>query len=223
MQQEDRSAVVFDLDGVLVDSEGLWDAVRRGLAADSGRPWPQEATRAMLGMNTAEWSQYLVDVVGVPGPPEQAAETVIDRMAAAYAEHLPLLPGATSTVTRLAARWPLGLATSSPPRLIDVVLRTAGVTECFAAVLSTEDVEAGKPSPAVYRTVVEQLGADPARTVAIEDSTNGVRAAAGAGLAVIAVPRPDFPPSADALALTAARVDRLDDVTVELVERVMSP
>ncbi len=98
----DVQAVVFDLDGVLIDSEQLWDVVRRGLADEAGRPWPAEATRAMQGMSTAEWSTYLTDVVGVPGKPEDVAVTVIDRMAARYDAQLPLLPGAVEVVAPLA-------------------------------------------------------------------------------------------------------------------------
>src|SRR4051812_34422904 len=123
---EGVQAVVFDLDGVLVDSEQLWDVVRRGLAGEAGRPWPAEATRAMQGMSTAEWSAYLTDVVGVPGKPEDVAVTVVDRMAEQYGTRLPLLPGAVEVVERLGRRWPLGLASSSPRRLIDSVLETAG-------------------------------------------------------------------------------------------------
>jgi HAD superfamily hydrolase (TIGR01509 family) len=210
-------AVVFDLDGVLIDSEQLWDVVRRGLADEASRPWPAEATRAMQGMSTAEWSTYLTDVVGVPGKPEDVAVTVIDRMAARYDAQLPLLPGAVEVVERLARRWRLGLASSSPRRLIDTVLAATGLVQQFQVSVSTEEVPAGKPSPAVYQTVVQRLGVDPSRAVAIEDSSNGLRSAAAAGLSVLAVPHPAFPPSADALALADVVVNSLDEITPELV------
>lgn len=214
---DDVQAVVFDLDGVLIDSEELWDEVRRDLAADSGRPWPAAATRAMLGMSTPEWSAYLVDEVGIPGRPEDVASLVIDRMADRYRARLPLLPGAVEAVRRLGERWPLGLATSSPRRLIDAVLAAAGLTSSFRVSVSTEEVTAGKPSPAVYLDAARRLGIDPRRGVAIEDSSNGLRAAAAAGLRVIAVPNAAFPPAEDALGLAAAVVRSLDDVTAELV------
>ncbi|MGH3781392.1 MAG: HAD family hydrolase [Pseudonocardiaceae bacterium] len=210
--------VVFDLDGVLVDSEELWDAVRRGVAAEAGRPWPPEATRAMQGMSTAEWSAYLTDVVGVPVEPEQVAATVIDRMAAQYEIRLPLLPGAVEVVQRLGRRWPLGLASSSPRRLIDTVLESDGLAQRLQVSVSTEEVGAGKPSPAVYQTVAQRLGVHPRQAIAIEDSTNGLRSAATAGLGVLAVPNAAFRPSADALALADVVVDSLDEITVELVE-----
>jgi HAD superfamily hydrolase (TIGR01509 family) len=213
-------AVVFDLDGVLVDSEGQWDEVRRGLAADAGLPWPDEATRAMQGMSTAEWSAYLADVVGVPGDPEHLAATVIDRMQARYRSRLPLLPGAVEVVQRLGSHWTLGVATSSPRRLLGIVLESAGLAEWFRVSVSTEDVPAGKPSPAVYEEVVRQLEVDRQRAVAIEDSSNGLRSAAAAGLRVIAVPNADFPPAEDALALASVVVHSLDEITAELVASV---
>lgn len=210
-------AVVFDLDGVLVDSEGLWDVVRRGVAAEAGRPWPAQATRAMQGMSTAEWSTYLREVVGVPGAPQQVAATVVERMAAQYHARLPLYPGALEVVQRLGRRWPLGLASSSPRRLIDTVLQAAGLVQWFPVSVSTEEVEAGKPSPMVYQTVVQRLGVDPSQAIAIEDSSNGLRSAAAAGLGVLAVPNTAFPPSQDALALAEVIVDSLEEITPELV------
>ncbi|HEY6421979.1 MAG TPA: HAD family phosphatase [Pseudonocardiaceae bacterium] len=210
-------AVVFDLDGVLVDSEELWDVVRRGVAAETGRSWPAEATRAMQGMSTPEWSAYLTDVVGVPAEPDEVAATVIDRMAAEYAARLPLLPGAVEVVERLGRRWPLGLASSSPRRLIDTVLESAGLVRRFQVSVSTEEVGAGKPSPVVYQTVAQRLSVEPLQAVAIEDSSNGLRSAAAAGMGVLAVPHAAFPPAADALALADAVVDSLDEITVELV------
>jgi HAD superfamily hydrolase (TIGR01509 family) len=217
MMAGDVRAVVFDLDGVLVDSEELWDVVRRGVAAEAGRPWSPGATRAMQGMSTAEWSAYMAGPVGVPVAPEEVAATVIDRMAAQYDTRLPLLPGAVEVVERLGRRWPLGLASSSPRRLIDTVLESAGLARWFQVSVSTEQVGAGKPSPAVYQTVVQQLGVDSSRAIAIEDSSNGLRSAATAGLGVLAVPNATFPPSEDALALADVVVDSLDQITVDLV------
>jgi HAD superfamily hydrolase (TIGR01509 family) len=215
---DDIKAVVFDLDGVLIDSEGAWDEVRRGLAAEYGEPWPDDATHRMMGMSTQEWSTYLVDTVGIPGSPAEVAQNVIDRVAARYAEHLPLLPGAVEGVRRLAQRWPLGLASSSPRRLIDFVLSAADLTDRFRVTLSTEQVAEGKPSPAVYLEAASLLGVPADAVVAIEDSSNGMRSAARAGMRVVAVPRPEFPPAPDAVALADAVVHDLDEVTPELVE-----
>ena len=215
-------AVVFDLDGVLVESEELWDEVRRGLAAAAGRPWPADATRALQGMSTPEWSGYLVDTVGIPGPPSAVAATVIDAMAASYERHLPLLPGAVDAVHRLGAHWPLGLASSSPRRLIDVVLAAADLQRDFAVTVSTEEVAAGKPSPLVYTAAVRRLGVGPAAAVAIEDSSNGLRAAHAAGLRVVAVPHAAFPPAPEALRLADRTVTSLAGISVVEVERLLA-
>ena len=209
---------LFDLDGVLIDSEGRWDEIRRRLAQEAGRQWPAEATRAMQGMSTSEWSGYLVSRVGLPGTAERVAEQVIAAMAELYARDVPLIPGAVEAVQRLADRWPLGLASSSPRTLIDAVLAASGLDGQFQVTVSTEEVAAGKPSPVVYSRVVDLLGVEPAQTVAVEDSSNGLRSASGAGLVVVAVPHDAFPPADDALALAAVTLGSLDDLTPELVD-----
>ncbi|MDO5498100.1 MAG: HAD family phosphatase [Propionibacteriaceae bacterium] len=213
-------AFVFDMDGTLTDTESLWDEVRRGLAAEAGLEWPDEATDAMMGMSTAEWSAYLVDTVGLPGPPERAADEVIDAMAARYHQHLPTLPGAVDSVRRVAALLPIGLASSSPRRLIDAVLDELGLADLFGATVSTEEVERGKPAPDGFLRVCELLGADPTRCAAVEDSSNGLRSAHAAGMTVIAVPHQWHEPAADALALAAAVVPSLDDLDEGLLTRL---
>lgn len=210
-------AVVFDLDGVLVDSEPLWDEIRRAVVADAGRAWPTDATRALQGMSTPEWSAYLIDVIGVPGRPADVAAMVIDAMVARYRKNLPLLPGAIEAVERLANHWPLGLASSSPRQLIATVLDSADLASRFQVTVSTEEVTAGKPSPAVYNDVVRRLAADASRVVAIEDSSNGLRSASAAGVRVIAIPNRTYPPQPDALALASTVVASLDDLTQALV------
>ena len=213
-------AVVFDLDGVLVDSEQVWDEARRGLAAAHGVPWPEGATRAMMGMSSPEWSRYVGEEVGVPlGPPEVNRE-VLDRVLAAYARDLPLLPGAREAVERLGEAWPLALASSSNREVIDVVLARMGVAERFAATVSSEEVERGKPSPDVYVEAVRRLGVEPPAAVAVEDSHNGIRSARAAGMAVIAIPNPHFPPGDEALALATVTIESLDGLTVEAVRRL---
>lgn len=212
------AAVVFDLDGVLIDSEQLWDEVRRGLAAEADRSWPAEATSDMQGMSTPEWSAYLVERVGVPGPPERVAAEVVARMADRYRHGVPLLPGADAAVRALADRWPLAVASSSPPALIREVLSRAGLADRFRALVSSEEVDSGKPAPDVYLAAAERLDVPPRRCLAIEDSANGLRAAAAAGMTVIAVPNPHYPPPEDALELAAAVVDTAGDLTPALVE-----
>jgi HAD superfamily hydrolase (TIGR01509 family) len=193
-------AVVFDLDGVLVDSEPVWEEVRRGLVAERGGHWAPDAQRRLMGMSTPEWARYLSEDLGVGLPPGQVAEQVIERMAARYRAHLPLMPGAVEAVGRLAARWPLGLASSAPAVLIGTVLEAAGLRPCFQVTMSTEQVPHGKPAPDIYLAVAGRLGVPPSRCAAVEDSSNGLRSAAAAGMRVIAIPHPRYPPDADALA-----------------------
>ncbi|MGE5287070.1 MAG: HAD family hydrolase [Micromonosporaceae bacterium] len=197
-------AVVFDLDGVLVDSEPVWEQVRRQVVAEHGGHWTPEAQQRLMGMSTAEWARYLSEDLGVSLPPDTVAALVVERMAARYRDHVPLLPGAARAVRSMATRWPLGLASSSPPTLIDTVLDSARLRACFLATMSTEQVARGKPAPDVYLCVADQLGHRPEQCVAVEDSTNGLRSAGAAGFLVIAVPRPAYPP--DPSALDAARL-----------------
>ena len=197
-------AVVFDLYGVIVDSEPVWEQVRRQVVADHGGRWLPEAQQRLLGMSTGEWARYLSQDLGVGLPPETVAATVIEGMQARYRDGVPLMPGAAEAVRRLAARWPLGLASSSPPALIGTVLDAAGLRGCFAVTLSTEQVQRGKPAPDIYLAVTDRLGRPPGGCAAIEDSTNGLLSAAAAGLQVIAVPHPRYPP--DPAAQHAARL-----------------
>jgi HAD superfamily hydrolase (TIGR01509 family) len=211
-------AVVFDLDGVLIDSEPVWEQVRRGYVAEAGGEWQPDSQQRLMGMSTPEWARYLSGELGVGRPPDVVAAEVIDRMARRYEDGLPLLPGAVEAVRRVAGRWPLALASSSPRRLIDAVLAGAGLTGYFAVTMSTEEVARGKPAPDVYLSVASKLGVPPGAAVAIEDSSNGLRAAHAAGMRVVAVPHPAYPPQPDALALADRVVTRLDELTPEALE-----
>jgi HAD superfamily hydrolase (TIGR01509 family) len=198
------SAIVFDLDGVLVDSEQLWDDARRALVADRGATWLPGATRAMMGMSAPEWSGYMHEELGVDLAPAEISSAVVDWLERIYRERLPLLPGAVETVTALAARFPLGLASSANREIIDLVLELSGLAARFAATVSSEEVPRGKPAPDVYLEAALRLGVPPERCAAVEDSANGLRSAAAAGMTVLAIPNPHFPPDDDALRLATA-------------------
>ena len=212
----DPAAIVFDLDGVLVDSEQVWDDVRRAIVADRGGPRIDQATAAMQRMSTPEWAHYLT-TLGAAGSPDELARAVIEAMADRYRAHVPLLPGAVEAVTALSEWWPLGVASSSPPELIRVVLTAAGLTARFRVTVSSEEVPRGKPAPDVYHAAATRLVAEPATCVAVEDSANGLRAAAAAGMVLVAVPNPHFPPPADALSLARASVRTPAGLTPELI------
>ncbi|MEU0569037.1 HAD family phosphatase [Nonomuraea sp. NPDC005983] len=208
---------MFDLDGVLVDSEPVWEEVRRAFVADHGGAWQPDTQSRLMGMSTQEWAAYLHEL-GVRLPPDEIAGGVIEQMAERYRHELPLLAGAQETVRRLSGRFTLGLASSSPRALIDVVLDAAGLRDAFTATVSTEEVPRGKPAPDGYLEAASRLGVDPKECVAVEDSSNGLRSAHAAGMRVIAVPHHRYPPDPDALALAWRVLPGLDALTAELLE-----
>jgi HAD superfamily hydrolase (TIGR01509 family) len=216
------AAVVFDMDGVIVDTEQVWDEVRETLVRARGGRYGPWAQRAMMGMSSAEWSRYMHDELGLPESPAEINAEVVRRMLAAYRRHLPLVDGAVEAIRALAASHPLAVASSSNRSLIDAVLDAAGIHPLFAATVSSEEVARGKPSPDVYLESARRLRVDPAACAAVEDSGNGIRAAHAAGMQVVAFPNPHYPPDGHALALAAARVDRLAELPAA-VDALVTP
>ncbi|HUK95680.1 MAG TPA: HAD family phosphatase [Gaiellaceae bacterium] len=210
--------VVFDLDGVLLDSEQVWDGVREQLVRERGGRWHDQAQRDMMGMSSVEWSRYMHEQLGLRELPEEISAEVVRRLEALYRQRLPVLPGAREAVERLAARWPLALASSSNRELIDLALELLGVSSLFRATVSSEEVARGKPAPDVYLEAARRLGVEPTRSAAIEDSRNGILSAAQAGMRVLAIPNRHFPPGEDELAEADVVLGSLDELTVEAVE-----
>ncbi|MDT3438011.1 MULTISPECIES: HAD family phosphatase [unclassified Pseudofrankia] len=216
-------AVVFDMDGVLIDSEQVWDAVRRELVAERGGRWAPDSTRVMMGMSTPEWAAYLVSL-GIGMTADDAVDEVLRRLGERYGDAPPLIDGAVGAVRALAAAGlPLAVASSSPRPVIELVLRSAGLDGEFRTFVSSEEAGRGKPAPDVYLEAARRLGVPAAHCVAVEDSTNGVRAAVAAGMRVIVVPNPHFPPSSEAVALAAARLGHIGDLTLETVRTAYAP
>lgn len=214
-------AVVFDLDGVIVDSEQVWDDVREQLVHERGGRWHEGAQAAMMGMSSPEWSRYMHDDLGLTESPEEINAEVVRRMLARYREDLPLLDGAVAAVRRLATEFPLGVASSSNRPLIEAVLERAGIAELFAAVVSSEEVARGKPAPDVYLEAARRLGVEPAHCTAVEDSSNGIRAAHAAGMRVLVLPNAHYPPAPDALVLADAVGRSAHELTPELVRGLL--
>ena len=212
------AAVVFDLDGVLLQSEEIWDGVREAFVRERGGRYDAEVQRAMMGMSSPEWSRYLHDVAGVPDEPAAINDEVVRRILAAYRERLPLLPGADAAVRGLAARYPLGLASSSNRPVIDAVLELSGLASCFRLTVSSEEVAAGKPAPDVYLDAARRLGVEPTAATAVEDSHGGIRSAKAAGMRVVAIPNAAYPPDEEALALADEVVESLEELTPRRIE-----
>jgi HAD superfamily hydrolase (TIGR01509 family) len=210
--------VVFDLDGLLIETEEIWDEVREAIVRERGGRWTGSAQRDMMGMSSTEWSRYMHDELDVPDPPEEINRLVVERMAERYRDHLPLLPGAVEAVERIAARWPLAVASSSNRPLIDLVLELAGLAACFRVTVSSEEVERGKPAPDVYLEAARRLEVAPERCAAVEDSESGIRSAKAAGMRVVAIPNRSFRPSDDALAAADVVLALLEELTPAAIE-----
>jgi HAD superfamily hydrolase (TIGR01509 family) len=205
-------AIVFDLDGVLVDSEHVWDEVREELARERGGRWHDRAQADMMGMSSTEWSRYMHDVIGLAEPPAEINDEVVRRLLASYRANLPLIDGAIEAVARLAHSFRLALASSSNRAVIDAVLHASGVGHLFEATVSSEEVARGKPAPDVYLEAARLLGVRPERCAAVEDSDNGIRAGNAAGMRVIAIPNRRYPPSDEALELADAVLATITDL-----------
>jgi len=203
------------MDGVLIDSERLWDEVREQLAHEWGGRWHERAQADMMGMSSTEWSRYMHDAIGLAAPPEEINAEVVRRLLARYRESLPLVPGAVEAVQRLAEHWPLGLASSSNRDVIDAVLEMAGIAKYFRATVSSEEVAHGKPAPDVYLGAARRLNVEPSGCVAVEDSRNGILSAHAAGMRVIAIPNPHYPPSDDVLGQADLVLPSLEELTPE--------
>lgn len=212
-----RQAVVFDLDGVIVDSEHVWDEVREELARERGGRWHDRAQADMMGMSSPEWSRYMHDVIGVADSPEEINDEVVRRMLARYEERLPLIEGAAAAVERLAGSFRLAVASSANRPLIDAALAQSGLDRHFEQTVSSEEVTRGKPAPDVFLEAARRLGVEPTRCAALEDSGNGLRAAHAAGMRVLAIPNTHYPPPADALALADVVLGSLDELVPEIV------
>jgi HAD superfamily hydrolase (TIGR01509 family) len=210
-------AVVFDLDGVIVDSEQVWDQVREQYTVEAGGRYSERATRDMMGMSSTEWSTYMAEELALPGSPEEINVAIVERMLARYGEAPPLIGGAVEAVRAIAARVPVAIASSSNPELIEVVLRVSGLDGVVGEVVSSQEVPRGKPAPDVYLEAARRLGVAPARCTAVEDSHNGIRSAKAAGMRVIAVPNPHFPPDPESLALADVTIASIDELTPELL------
>jgi HAD superfamily hydrolase (TIGR01509 family) len=217
------AAVIFDLDGVLIDSEVAWNDARRELVEATAGTWRDDAQRAMMGMSSLEWSRYMAEELGVPMSPAAISAAVVERLLRGYRERLPLLPGAREAVVALASRWSLAIASSANREIIAVVLQLAELKECFRSVVSSEEVTRGKPAPDVYLEAARRISVEPAGCAVVEDSANGIRAAAAAGMSVIAIPNRAFPPDDQSLARAAIVLSSIAALEPGVVAALRAP
>jgi HAD superfamily hydrolase (TIGR01509 family) len=211
-------AVAFDLDGTLIESERCWEKARREVTEQEGGTWRDDAQPSMMGLSTPEWTEYMQRELHVRLEAEEIQQRVLERLEAAYRRELPLIDGAGDAVSRLAARWPLAVASSSPRQIIELVLELAGLRGAFQVVLSSAEVQRGKPSPDVYQRACELLGSAPPRTAAIEDSGPGVRSASAAGMPVVLIPGTEFAPSEQVTAEANLVLESISELQVSAVE-----
>jgi HAD superfamily hydrolase (TIGR01509 family) len=213
--------VVFDMDGVIVDSEPLWVRARKELVRQANGHWIPEAETAMMGISSDEWSAYMRDHLALSMTAEQIREDVIRRMVELYRNGVPLITGAREAIEAIGRRWRVGVASGSDRVLLDTVLTSSGLAGHFAATVSGEDVDEGKPSPQIYQEACRRLGANPRACVAIEDSGSGIASALAAGMKVIAVPRPGFVPDGEILGRATAVLPDLTDLNPDVVAGVL--
>jgi HAD superfamily hydrolase (TIGR01509 family) len=220
--EREIEAVVFDLDGVLVDTEPVWAAVRRELTVSTGGHWSDEAAAAMLGMSGPEWAAYMHDALGVPLEPAEIHDRVVKEVVARIKQGLRPIDGAPEAVARIAAQWPVAVASSADRPVIDAALEATGLSEWLQVIVTSEEAGRGKPAPDVFLLAAERLGANPERVAAVEDSPNGMRAVKAAGMVLIAIPNASTPVDQDVLALADVVRDAITQLTPEVVVGVAS-
>lgn len=215
-------AVVFDMDGILVDSEVLWKLVREEFAADNGMVWSAEDQESTMGCNTAMWSRIMVERLNLKarlGMDEAAiAREIKARLLEKYKQKLPEREGAIAAVHLAASKYKVALASGSPNELAEYVMKVTGLDKVFLATMYGDDVEHGKPAPDIYLNVLKKIGVDPRYAVGVEDSGNGIRSLRAAGMGIIAAPGPEFPLSEELLAMADVRITEMHEFNLDLVE-----
>jgi len=214
------ACVIFDLDGVLVDSEIWWDEVRATFAAEHGRTWGPADQAAVMGANSAAWARIMRERMRLDLPEAEIERAIVDAVVERYrTEGAPGIDGAVEAVRRVAADRPVALASSAHRSVIDAALDATGLTGVFTVVVSSDEVAHGKPAPDVYLEAARHLGVDPAACLVVEDSFNGVRAARAAGMTVVLVPNRSVPPAPGTAEEADLVLDRLSDLDLAIVER----
>lgn len=211
------AAVMFDMDGLLVDSEPVWDEARSMMARSVGKSWNRADHKAVMGVSTEEWVDYMIRRLDLNLPPQTVETEIIAQMVALYERRIPFFKGASKAVALAADAFPTGLASGSPRRLIDTVTRHPALKDKFKAILSADQTGRGKPAPDVYLAAAAALAVAPEVCVCLEDSGNGILAGKSAGMRVIAIPDPRFPPSTEKLAQADVILESLSQFSLATI------
>jgi len=213
-------AIIFDLDGLLIDSEGSWNAIRNQIFSEYGKPWTNADQKAVMGVNTQEWANYMLRRLGSDLDSQQLAQMVVDRLSALYQKEIPFLPGAKEAIRIAGKQYPLGLASGSHHSLLNIVTSHPDLTGKFQAVVSADDVQSGKPSPDIYIETARKMGVSPENCLCLEDSGNGIRAGKAAGMKVIAIPDVRYAPPKGVLQMADLVLKSLGEFTPVLLDRL---
>lgn len=218
-------ALIFDLDGLLVDSEPYWDEARRILAFDVGVHWDwnEDDQKAVMGRSTHEWVEYMIKRFNLAFSPRMVEEKIIDNMVRLYRQQIPFLPGAQETVSLAADNFITGLASGSPRSLIDSVTDDPTFRGKFQVALSGDQFERGKPAPDIYLATAAELEVQPGECVCFEDSGNGILAGKQAGMKVVAVPDNRFYPAVEIVAQADVVLESLHDFSLDTITRISEP
>ena len=213
-------AIIFDMDGVLVDSEVYWDKSRVEYARDRGKDWTDDFQRLAMGRSTVGWARVMQEKLTLDESIEEIIAEMKERVIAHYEERMPTRPGALESVRHMKQHFRVGLASGSPTEIIKAVLRITELDQLFEVMIYGDEVPRGKPAPDIYLEALKALGVSAAVSLGIEDSANGLRSLKAAGMVAVAAPSPDYPLPDDALALADAHITTLEDFTLELVHEI---
>lgn len=213
-------AIIFDMDGLLVDSEPTWDEARIAMANRVGKEWNRQDKINVTGVSTDEWGQYLIDRLELTATLEEVQTEILDQMVSMYEQKIPFMPGAVEAVHRAAAKCPTALASGSPPRLIDIVTQSPELRGYFEVILSADEVGVGKPDPTVYLETAKRLGVAPEKCLCIEDSPMGVLSGSRANMLVVNIPDPYLPLTSEQAKHADLVLESLDDLTDEVITQL---
>jgi HAD superfamily hydrolase (TIGR01509 family) len=210
-------AVIFDMDGVLVDSEVYWKLSREEFARDLGKVWTDADQRLAMGRNTVEWAEVMQERLEIDMPIDDIIADMLQRVIDHYERSLPTRPGAVDAVHLAAGHYRVGLASGSPTEIIRRVMELTGLDSVFEVMVYGDDIPNGKPAPDIYLETLRLMGVPAQKAAGIEDSANGVRALKAAGMYAIAAPSPDFPLPDEIVNMADQHITTMEDFTLELV------